>query len=260
MKKKLMVATGVLALYSGMSSYLLLRQEAEIYRQENVVKKTSGSIVSLEDAGGRGRGTGFFAMTASGNRVIVTNAHVCEINPQSPIFVVYHRTDNSLRKKAKFPVVALQKDTKSDLCIVSAPIDCDAPALTLADEVKIDSHVYIVGYPIVALLSSSDGYIRGYDIADSPYELPLDLCVGEKHYIKTVPIKQGNRKSKLTKQCFFRAKMIFTDALGDHGQSGSPGLNGKGEVIGVMSMISGQARPFAFLVPLDALKEFLSKN
>jgi S1-C subfamily serine protease len=51
---------------------------------------------------------------------------------------------------------------------------------------------------------------------------------------------------------------MFTDALGDHGQSGSPGLNSDGEIVGVMSLINGDARPFAFLVPLKNLKEFLS--
>jgi len=250
--------TGILILCSLLSSYLIVRQEAKINEPEIVLANVAESIVSLEDASGQGRGTGFVVLAKSGERVIITNAHVCEINLVAPIFMVFGRQGESLRSPYRFPVVAIKKDDAHDLCIVSVPPDLKVKPLRLADKAVIDSHIYIIGYPIVALLSSSDGFIRGYKLMDEPYEKPLEMCVGKKHYIKTVPIKHKNGKIVPTKICFFKARFMFTDALGDHGQSGSPGLNGDGEVVGVMSMIDGQARPFAFLVPLSSLKEFLS--
>ena len=128
----------------------------------------------------------------------------------------------------------------------------------MADDIKIDSRVYILGYPVIALLSTSTGYIRGYEFVDTEYGLPLELCRGVKHHIETVSIKQRDGKIVKQQQCFLRAKFIFTDALGDHGASGGPSLNSDGEVVGVMSMIAGQARPFGMLVPLESLREFLS--
>jgi S1-C subfamily serine protease len=249
---------GLLVLYSLISSFILVHQDQKINEQEIVTAEAAESIVSLEDMSGKGRGTGFVTLAKSGRRVIVTNAHVCEINNILPVFVVYRRHGDSLRKPLKSPAVVIKKDDKHDLCIVSVPLDLDARPLELADKAYVDTRIYIVGYPIVALLSASDGYIRGYHLIDDQYPLALELCKGKKYYTKTVPIEQENGMVVKETRCFFRAKFMFTDALGDHGQSGSPGLNGDGEVVGVMSMIDGDFRPFAFLVPLSNLKEFLS--
>jgi S1-C subfamily serine protease len=249
----------VLLLVSSLfSSVLLVSHQRDIHEEEIIVADTAESVVSLEDAGGSGRGTGFITETKSGKRVIITNAHVCEINPVTPIFVVYHRTETSLRAPLKFKAVVIKKDEKHDLCIVSVPPDYGARALVLADDIEVDSKVYILGYPIIALLSTSSGYIRGYELVDTPYNLPLEMCVGVKHHIETVSIKQRNGKIVKKQQCFLRAEFIFTDALGDHGASGGPALNSSGEVVGVMSMITGEARPFGMLVPLESLREFLS--
>jgi S1-C subfamily serine protease len=250
--------TVFLLLSSIFSSVLLVKHNRDIHEQEIVVADAAKSVVSLEDASGRGRGTGFIVETESGKRVIMTNAHVCEMNPAAPIFVVYHRTDTSLRAELKFKATVIKKDEKHDLCMVSVPPDYHAEALKLADDTKIDSKVYIVGYPVIALLSTSTGYVRGYELVDTAYPLPVEMCRGVKHHLETVSINQKDGNIVIKQQCFLRAKFIFTDALGDHGASGGPGLNGDGEVVGVMSMITGQARPFAMLVPLESLREFLS--
>jgi S1-C subfamily serine protease len=236
-----------------------VRQEIKINEQETVFANAAESIVSLEDAGGKGRGTGF-VVAKDNKQVIITNAHVCEINLATPIFVVYHRIGSSLRAPLRFPGAVIKRDESHDLCMVSIPFDLKVKSLSLADDIHMDTSIYIIGYPSIALLSSSNGFVRGYHIIDQPYPLPIDLCVGRKHYIKTVPIKQENGKNVEKKQCFLRANFLFTDALGDKGQSGSPGLNADGEVIGVMSMIGGNVRPFASLVPLSSLKKFLSTN
>jgi S1-C subfamily serine protease len=237
---------------------VLVKDHLDINEQEIVFANAAESVVSLEDIDGRARGTGFLVKAESGKKVIVTNAHVCEINLVTPIFIVYHRTEISLRTQLQFPAAMIKKDTKHDLCIVSVPFDYHAKPLKLAKDIEIDSKVYIIGYPIITLLSSSTGYIRGHHLIDTLYPLPLKICEGEKHYIETVSIKQKNGKIVKKRLCFLRAEFIFTDALSDHGASGGPALNSDGEVVGVMSMAGGQARSFAFLVPLESLREFLS--
>jgi S1-C subfamily serine protease len=237
---------------------MLVHQERKINEQEIVREGAEESIVSLEDAGGKGRGTGWVARAKSGKKVIMTNAHICEMNPVAPIFVVYHRSKGSVRYPIKFPAIAIKKDDKQDLCMVSVPPDLKADPLPLADAVYLDSKIYIIGYPIEPLLSVSSGNIRGSTLVDNPYDIPLELCKGKKFHIETVPIEQENGETIKKTMCFLKAKFTFSDALSDHGASGSPVLDGDGDVVGVMSMIGGQARPFAIFVPLAALKEFLS--
>ena len=258
MEKRLSLITTMLISFSIIASVMIVRQEKQINTQERVFANAAPSIVSLEDTVVGARGTGFLVRAKSGKRVIVTNAHVCEINPGKPMFAVFHRMEDSLRSPLRFPAIVVKKDGSHDLCIVSVPVDLKAEPLELADEVYSDSHLYIIGYPAINLLSSSDGFVRGYQLVDQEYPLDIKLCVGKKHYTKTVPIEQENGATTKEKRCFLRAKFMFTDALGDHGQSGSPGLNGDGEVVGVMSLITGNARPFAYLVPLESLREFLS--
>ena len=258
MERKPTMITGLLVVYALISSFLIVDTNSKLNEEQTVVEETAESIVSLEDVAGNGRATGFLVTAKSGKNVIITNAHVCEINPAFPIFIVYHRKEGSLRTQLKSPAITIKKDEKHDLCMLTVPTDLKVKPLELAEKAIVDSKIYIVGYPTIELLSASDGFIRGNYVVDAPYELPLPMCVGKKHYIKTVPIKHDDGKISLEKTCFLRAIFMFTDALGDHGQSGSPGLNGDGEVVGVMSLINGSARPFAFLVPLKSLKEFLS--
>lgn len=236
---------------------MIVRQEVKTNERSTITNNVSESILSLEDAAGQGRGTGFVVDDKDGNQIIVTNAHVCE-GAASSIFAVFHRSDYSVRVKTRFPALVIKKDPEHDLCLVSMPSSLKVDSIPLADDVLLDEHVYIIGYPYTTLLSSSDGYIRGSIVIDNIYELPPELCVGKKHYMKTVPIKQKNKKKTDTKVCMLKAEFLFTDAEGEFGASGSPALNSSGEIIGVMSMIAGEARPFAHLVPLESLKKFLS--
>jgi S1-C subfamily serine protease len=252
--------TSLLVIYGLITSFLLLNHETRLDENRFLIRKTSEAIVSLETAGGRG--TGFLVKTKSGKKVIVTNAHVCEMGRKSPLFFVYHRNGTQVRERLKLPTIPLKIDDKHDLCIMAAPPDLTAKPLKLADDVFLDERVYILGYPVETLLSTSEGFIRGNTIIDTLWvdDVPIDQCVGTKLRVRTVPIKQANGQIVLTKMCFIRAVFLFTDALGDHGASGGPALNNSGEVVGVMSMIGGDARPFAFLVPLKNLREFLSTN
>ena len=258
MEKRITILIPLLAIYSLVSSIFLIKLDNKVNEQTRITKNVAESILSLEDAMGIGRGTGFLTLTPNGKKVIITNAHVCEMNPGKPIFVVYHRKGDVLREKLKSLALVLKKDDEHDLCVVSVPAELETQPLVLADDIEVDTKVYIIGYPVVQLLSSSDGFIRGYEGVDQMYPLTPERCIASKYYTRVVPITYEDGKITLEKRCFLKATFIFTDALGDHGQSGSPALNGDGEVVGVMSSIKGDARPFALLVPLTSLKKFLS--
>jgi len=258
--KRSSMMMGLLVVYSLIMSLVVVGHDQKINEQERVFLDASESIVMLQHVGNGGGGTGFAVNTKSGKQVIVTNAHVCEISPFNPVFIVYHREGTSLRKKKLFPAMQLSRDTKHDLCILSVPKDLNISSLKLASDFYIDESVHIVGYPIAPLLSASSGYIRGFHSLNMRYDLPLLLCTDERHSIKTVPIKQKNGKIIETDVCFVKNKFLFTDAIGDSGQSGSPALNKDGEIIGVMSAVLGIARPFSLLVPLSDLQDFLSKH
>ena len=253
---------GLLAILSIISTISIKQNSDDIHESEIVLSENAESIVSLEDTTSResGRGTGFVVTTKSGKQVIVTNAHVCDMNKGKPVFAVGHRKGSKLREYSRLFVKPIKFYDMHDLCIVEVPKDIKFKSLKLADKVLVDSKVTIVGYPVVTLLSSSSGHYRGLYPVSLPYDLEPQRCIGTKYSVQTVPIKQKDG-TKIDKQiCFMSAVFMFTDALGDHGQSGSPALNKDGEVVGVMSLVNGQARPFASLVPLTYLKAFLSKH
>ena len=255
-KTMLLVFSVALTLFT---SIMTMSNHRQVNEQEIVTADAEEAVVSLVSSDGRGRGTGFLTTAASGKQVIVTNAHVCEINNQIPIFVLYHRTPDSLSERSNHPVTVIKKYSKHDLCMLTVPSDYEATPLTLADSAEVDRKFYLLGYPVVNLLSVSTGYVRGYNTLRGPYPLPLELCVGEKHYIYTGPI--SNRQTgavSIQSVCAIQATFLFTDALADHGASGGPALNSDGQVIGVVSMIVGEARPFAHLVPVEDLRDFLS--
>jgi S1-C subfamily serine protease len=253
---------GLLVILGIFSSFSIIQQDKDIHESEIVFTENAESVVSLEDISipNSRRGTGFIADTKSGKQVIVTNSHVCEINNKKPVFAVSHREGEILKKYSRFFVKPIKLDSKHDLCIVEVPQDFNLKSINLAKKVAIDSKVTIIGYPIIKLLSSSTGYYRGLNSVSIEYDIDLKSCIGKKFEIKTVSIKQKDEIKKDKEVCIFSATFMFTDALGDHGQSGSPALNKDGEVVGVMSLVSGSVRPFANLVPLNSLKGFLSEN
>jgi S1-C subfamily serine protease len=238
---------------------MVTEHEGSVKQAEAVFQSVAESVVLIEHPNG-GSGTGFVTLTASGKPVIVTNDHVCDSDSQAPIFLISHRSGNSLRTSSHHTSFILHRDDAHDLCMIALPPDMEVEPLKLADDVYVDERVHIIGYPAVPLLSSAVGYIRGLRLINHAYNIPIASCVGKKFVVETVPIKTQNGEIENRPVCFLRAAFFFTDALGEFGASGSPSLNNKGEVIGVMSMIAGQARPFAHIVPLQNLKEFLNKH
>ena len=251
------MVTAFLVLYSVISSVMLIKHEQKDDELSTITENVSESIVSLRTPDGKSRATGFIVDTPKGIQVIVTNAHVCE---SSNGFSVLRRNKSKKLISAKLPSMVIAKDSNHDLCIVSVPLDLKgAISLKIADKVELDSKIYILGYPEVELLSSSEGYVRGWIDKEVFYNLPASLCVAEKYHIEYIAIEQKDGTILNKDYCFLRAKFMFTDATNDKGSSGSPGLNSDGEVVGVMSVVSGIRKFYAYLVPLNSLKVFLSK-
>lgn len=256
MGKKLNMITGLLVLLSLVTSSLVITQQNENHEADKIFRDVAESIVIVQDEDGWG--TGFLVNARSGRQVILTNAHVCDSDKEKPMFFLSHRKGNKTRVTIKQPTSVIKKDPTHDLCMLYVPAGLDEESIPLADEVILDSRVHIIGYPIEPLLSASEGRIRGMSAVDMQYPLPIEKCEGVKYHIKTVPIKRDDGKIGFKPVCFMRAMFLFTDAISDHGASGSPVLNSNGEIVGVMSIVSGSARPFASIVPLDYVQRFLA--
>jgi len=154
--------TSLLIAYSIISSIFIIKHEQKNNELVTITEDLSQSIVSLQNTVEGGRATGFVTDTDKGRQIIVTNAHVCEMGSKTPIFQVSRRNKHKVLIPATAFSTVIAKDDQHDLCIVSMPIDLKAPSIKLAKRVELDSKLYIVGYPTTNLLSSSEGYVRGF--------------------------------------------------------------------------------------------------
>ena len=248
----------LLALSSLLTSIALVKTRADLHATEIVYEDASRSIVSVESDPMVGRGTGFVVKAESGQKFVITNAHVCELGLKSGYMVGYVRKDGEFRTPLEHKLEVIKQYDNHDLCILK--LHDDLPALPLADDVHVNERVQIIGYPVFNLLSASHGHVRGYAEIKTQWEVPMERCVGKAFRKMPMGFKADAAGKIITiEACIFKQDFLMTDALGDAGQSGSPALNEQGEIIGVMSMVIGKYRVFALLVPLNDLRAFLSK-
>ena len=248
----------ILALSSLLTSVALVKTRADLHATEIVYDEAADPIISGESEPMVGRGTGFVVKAASGKKFVVTNSHVCEISVKSGYMVGYVRKDGKLRVPLEHKLKIIKQYGNHDLCILK--LEDDLPALSLAEDVHQDELAQIIGYPIFTLLSASHGHVRGYTEIETKWEVPMNRCVGKAFRKAPVGFKTDSAGMIVTVEaCIFKQDFLMTDALGDAGQSGSPAVNEQGEIIGVMSMVTGRHRMFALIVPLRNLRDFLSE-
>jgi S1-C subfamily serine protease len=195
-----------------------------------------------------GHGTGWVARTKSGMKVMVTNVHVCE--NEMPIMWT---EKNGVRTMMK----VLFKDDKHDICLLTAPVG--SVPLELADNYEPETNVYLVGFPIIEYMTSNKGLLKGLSMLQMPYNLPVSKCKASKYKIYKIPMQQRDGSVKVQDTCVFEAPVVVTTANTDAGGSGSPMLNEKEEVVGMVMVTAGNIA-WGQGVPLDALKEFLNKH
>jgi S1-C subfamily serine protease len=202
---------------------------ARIYKAEASGVVTVVSVFG--DGGGRGLGTGF-VVSRSGD--IATNAHVVsdgEGNALRRADEVYVQFEDGNQVPAR--VVGL--DPNADIALLRV----DPHGLHLRVLPLGSSRALQVGAPVAAI--------------GSPFGEPQSLSVG---------VISATDRSITSLTGFDIAGAIQTDAAINHGNSGGPLVDARGQVVGINSQIrstGGGGEGVGFAVPVDTVKRSLAQ-
>jgi S1-C subfamily serine protease len=200
----------------------------EIYRRsyKGVVEITVTSSSTSNPLGGgdqRAQGSGF-VHDAKGN--VVTNEHV--VDGATSVSVRFWNGDS-------YPATVVGTDPSTDLAVIKV----DAPESILTPLPLGDSSKLLVGDGVVAI--------------GSPFGLEETVTSG---------IVSALHRQMQAPNDFTINDSIQTDAAINHGNSGGPLLNSRGQVIGVNSQIrsdSGGSDGVGFAIPSDTIKTIASQ-
>jgi S1-C subfamily serine protease len=193
-------------------------------------------VVKMNDDGQvLGGGTGF-SILVKGRKYILTNAHVCDMYEGGHIAVI-EMPDGTFKQR---PIKAISGDT--DLCIIDGI--AELPTVSLAKSVSLGEIVAVVGHPMLMPLNISYGDIIGETIA-------------------TVAIGFADMKCDLPKNkimgfyCVEQVEAYQTTATALPGNSGSPVVNWRRQVIGVL-FAGDSSINWGMVIPLYDVQNFLN--
>ncbi len=187
----------------------------------------------------RSGGTGFQVIAPSGKQYTLTNAHICK--KQETLIAT---TQSGVKTELK----VIKIDKNHDLCIAEGiPV---LRGLNLASELFKHEKVYLIGHPGLRPLTLQSGrYVDNYNIKLRT-RCELDL-IGTKRNVETF---FGLKYVFCTKS--FKTQHINVIAYG--GNSGSPVVDVKGDVIGVLFAGSPSQNTSTYTVPLAYVHLFLA--
>jgi serine protease Do len=169
-----------------------------------------------------GGGSGFFI---SHDGEILTNAHVVEglRGSENPIIKVKTADGN------EYPAVVLGRDTSLDVALLKIDIR-NAPYVKLGDSdtTKVGEWVVAIGNPL-----------------------------GLEHTVTQGIISAKGRRGQALGDSNLVADFLQTDAAINHGNSGGPLINLRGEVVGINTAIRADGQNIGFAVPIVPVKNIL---
>lgn len=206
----------------------------------DIYKKAHKSVVEIfsiyPNQGTGGMGTGFVF-----GEHIVTNAHVVLHNGEIGTVDVTFSNGNTYEAKV------LGTDTLVDLAVLDLPEEADSELVSLpigdSSTLEIGDRVLAIGSPSGFTSSMSTGIVSALGRLSSQ----LREAGAAALELKLDPILSAN------------PDMIQTDTAINHGNSGGPLLNMRGEVIGVcdLGLASADFEGLNFVIPSSTVKKVI---
>lgn len=203
--------------------------------------RISQVVVKVVTAENASLGTGFYLETPQGRRVLITNWHVCEAYQDGLINFRLPTSDIMVR----LPIV--KSVMLADLCVTYLPEGFAVNRLHLAEEKpnKFDK-LYVMGYPLDHLQQPAEGYFLGEGPIEVAFQAKDDKC----------PVNSTEHYMFIFKICTVSYTLGATNVIIYPGNSGSPVLNDRDELVGVMNSGDSQTNHGNY-VTLDTLRAFL---
>lgn len=195
----------------------------------SLVENVSPSVVSILTSSGSNygyaAGTG---MIVSSDGYVMTNKHVVGTASQATIITSDGKTYDN--------VPVLGKDPLNDIAFLKIPKVNDLPAIQLGDSKTVRA-----GQSVVAI---------GNALGEYQNSVTTGIISGLGRPVTASDDGSYATASSLT-------DLLQTDAAINHGNSGGPLLNMKGQVIGINTAIAEDAQSVGFAIPVGAAKGML---
>lgn len=196
-------------------------------------------------AGGRkSGGTGFSVKAESGRRYILTNKHICKLADETERLTIEFP---GLKRKYKRKIIEINEN--HDLCLVES-LPTFKKALSVADGIISGESVFVVGHPKLFALTVAEGEF----IEEASIRVAVSKATKK-------PVVIPPFADKIKAGGFFPTIKIFKSSrfnvYSRGGNSGSPIVNLKGQIVSVLFAGNRYDVMETYGVPLRFVKEFL---
>lgn len=188
------------------------------------------------------RGNGFFLERPGKETYFITNWHVCAASTN-------HLVQVGVIGQTLEPGIVVRVSPKQDLCAIRT---FNKPGLRMAHLSAVKGDLVKHAAYDSRTLRASTGKITETLVADLPYPYRAGgYCEPGYRYQTRI-----EADSVTIHECINRLTLTDTDIVGVHGMSGSPLVNIRGEVVGVVVGTNGNPGPI-FILPLFTLSSFM---
>lgn len=203
--------------------------------------------VLIHNSKGHGA-TGFIAKGKSGKKYIITNGHVCGLQEDGKLFVVYKNDEYVLKVKKLYDM--------NDLCAIEAP-ESAGLTVNIATSYKHGEEAFAIGHPLLEPTTVTLGELSGEVTAHIMVGQNVDPkdCFGPTYEL----IDLSNTFASvfgISNICVRNLEAEASSIIILPGNSGSAVVNNLGSVIGV-AFAANEAGTRSYVVPLEYLKDFL---